>query len=58
VIETLSDSPLDVVAVYTVVPAGEQQPVSIATDRVAGNRLPLWQAVARRLRPSTERLTS
>jgi hypothetical protein len=41
VIETLSDSPLDVVAVYTVVPAGEQPPVSIATDRVAGNRLPL-----------------
>ena len=40
-IETLSDSPLDVVAVYTVVPVGEQQPVSIETDRVAGNRLPL-----------------
>jgi hypothetical protein len=29
------------VAFYTVLPAGERQPVSIATDRVVGNRVPL-----------------
>jgi hypothetical protein len=41
VIETLSDVPLDVVAVYTVAPLGTkgQLPVSIATDRVPGNRV-------------------
>jgi len=41
VIETLSDAPLDVVAVYTVAPLGTkgQQPVSISTDRVPGRRL-------------------
>jgi hypothetical protein len=41
VIETLSDAPLDVVAVYTVAPLGTkgQQPVSIATDRIPGNRV-------------------
>jgi hypothetical protein len=41
VIETLSDVPLDVVAVYTVAPLGTkgQQPVSISTDRVPGNRV-------------------
>ena len=42
VIETLSDAPLDVVAVYTVAPLGpknQPQPVSIATDRIPGNRV-------------------
>jgi hypothetical protein len=41
VIETLSDSPLDVVAVYTVEPLGAKgsQPVSITMDRVPGQRL-------------------
>ena len=41
VIETLSDVFLDVVAVYTVAPIGTkgQQPVSIATERVPGNRV-------------------
>jgi len=41
VVETLSDAPLDVVAVYTVAPLGTkgQQPVSISTDRVPGRRL-------------------
>jgi hypothetical protein len=41
VIETLADLPLDVVAVYTVAPLGTkgQQPVSISTDRVPGNRV-------------------
>jgi hypothetical protein len=41
VIETLSDVSLDVVAVYTVAPLGTkgQQPVSISTDRVPGNRV-------------------
>jgi hypothetical protein len=41
VIETLSDSPLDVVAVYTVEPIGSKgsQPVSITIDRVPGRRL-------------------
>jgi hypothetical protein len=41
VIETLSDAPLDVVAVYTVAPIGSdgQQPVSITTDRVPGRRV-------------------
>jgi hypothetical protein len=41
VIETLSDVPLDVVAVYTVAPLGTNraQPVSIATDRVPGRRV-------------------
>jgi hypothetical protein len=41
VIETLSDVPLDVVAVYTVAPLGAngKQPVSLATDRVPGSRV-------------------
>ncbi len=41
VIETLSDVALDVVAVYTVAPLGTkgQQPVSISTDRIPGNRV-------------------
>lgn len=40
VVETLSDAPLDVVAVYTAESLGPPgtQPVSITTDRVLGNR--------------------
>lgn len=43
VIETLSDAPLDVVAVYTVAPLveGERQTPSIATDRVLGHHVRL-----------------
>jgi hypothetical protein len=41
VIETLTDSPLDVVAVYTVESLGSpvSQAPSIAVDRVTGHRL-------------------
>ena len=40
VIETLSDSPIDVLAVYTVAPLASkgQQPVSMTMDRVPGTR--------------------